>query len=457
MTGHRFTPAILRDYDIRGAVGPSLGTDDAVAVGRGFGSVVRRAGGTRVAVGYDGRTHSPMLEEALVSGLTAAGVDVVRIGLGPTPMLYFAETVLEVDAAIMVTGSHNPAGHNGFKLVLQHRPFFGADIVALGEQAAAGDWESGAGHVDNADIHDLYVDRLLEARAPAALRIGWDTGNGAAGPVVEQLIAELPGEHHALHLAVDGHFPNHHPDPTIPANLADLRRLVLEQRLDLGIAFDGDGDRIGVIDGTGRIVPADMLLAILAAPVLAAHPGATVIGDVKMSQSLFDRVTALGGHAVMGKAGHAPMKLRMLETGALLAGEMSGHIFFADDYPGYDDALYAALRLIRAVGDAGVPLATLVDALPVMVNTPELRFPYPDARKFAVVTAIAADLEEAGIAIDRTDGIRLRHPDGWWLLRASNTEPLLVARAEGQDAAALARLIADLNARLATQGIAPIG
>lgn len=453
---HRFDPDLLREYDMRGIVGTTLGPDDAVAVGRCFGTILRRAGGTRIAVGYDGRTHSPLLEEALVTGLTAAGVDVVRIGLGPTPMLYFAETVLEVDGAIMVTGSHNPAGYNGFKFVLHHRPFFGADIVRLGEQAAAGDWETGAGHVDNADIQDLYVDRLLEGAAPAPHRIGWDAGNGAAGPIVDRLIALLPGHHVALHTQVDGRFPNHHPDPTIPANLADLRQRVLDEGLDFGVAFDGDGDRIGAVDGRGRMVPADQLLAILAAPVLADHPGATIVGDVKMSQALFDRVTALGGVAIMGKAGHAPMKLRMLETGALVAGEMSGHLFFADDYPGYDDALYAAIRLIRAIDRAGTSLAELVDALPAMVNTPELRFPCADDRKFTVVGAIAADLAAEGLAFDSTDGIRMQDADGWWLLRASNTEPLLVARAEAPDQPALARRITDLNARLATQGIAPI-
>ena len=453
---HRFDPNLLREYDMRGVVGETLGPDDAVAVGRCFGTILRRAGGTRIAVGYDGRTHSPLLEEALVTGLTAAGVDVVRIGLGPTPMLYFAETVLEVDGAIMVTGSHNPARHNGFKFVLHHRPFFGADIVRLGEQAAMGDWETGAGHVDNADIQDLYVDRLLEEADVAPHRIGWDAGNGAAGPIVDRLIALLPGHHVALHTQVDGRFPNHHPDPTIPANLADLRQRVLDDGLDFGVAFDGDGDRIGAVDGKGRIVPADQLLAILAAPVLADHPGATVVGDVKMSQALFDRVTALGGIAVMGKAGHAPMKLRMLETGALVAGEMSGHLFFADDYPGYDDALYAAIRLIRAIDRAGTPLAGLVDALPAMVNTPELRFPCADDRKFAVVGAIAANLAAEGLAFDTTDGIRMQDANGWWLLRASNTEPLLVARAEAPDQPALARRIADLNARLSTEGIAPI-
>ena len=366
-------------------------------------------------------------------------------------MLYFAETVLAVDAAIMVTGSHNPADHNGFKFVLRHRPFFGADITGLAALATAGDWTCGTGAVETIDIMDRYIDRLLRDGGFAGFRIGWDAGNGAAGPVVDRLVARLPGRHHAIHTRVDGRFPHHHPDPTIPANLADLIALVRAKSLDFGVAFDGDGDRIGVVDAHGRIVAADRLLALLAGPVLARHPGATVIGDVKMSQTVFDRIAALGGVPVMDKAGHAPMKCRMIETGALLAGEQSGHIFFADDYPGYDDALYAALRLIRLLGEADHPLADLLDALPPLPATPELRVPCPDATKFAIVEAVHAALD-AGLSVDTTDGIRVTTPDGWWLLRASNTEPLLVARAEGRDADALARLMADLNARLADSG-----
>ncbi len=436
-------------------MGDTLHAADAVAVGRGFGTVVARDGGTRIAVGRDGRTHSPMLEDALVAGLLASGCDVVRIGVGPTPMLYFAETVLGVDAAVMVTGSHNPASHNGFKLVLRHRPFFADDIQALGALASTGDWTSGAGTATDIDIADRYVDRLLAGADTSTFRIGWDAGNGAAGAIVESLAARLPGTHRLLFTAIDGTFPNHHPDPTIDANLDALRTLILSERLDFGVAFDGDGDRIGVIDACGRTLPADRLLAILAEPLLADHPGATVIGDVKMSQTLFDRVAELGGVPVMGRAGHAPMKQRMRETGALLAGEQSGHIFFADDHPGYDDALYAALRLIRTLGRARRPLADLVDALPVRVATPELRFASPEDRKFVVVAEVAARLAATGAAVDTTDGVRVTTPDGWWLLRASNTQDLLVARAEGRDQPGCDRLVAELNRQLAASGASP--
>ena len=339
---HRFDPTALREYDIRGIVGKTLGTEDARAIGRGFATRVRRAGGTRVAVGYDGRISSPDMEAALVEGLLASGVDVVRVGLGPTPMLYWAEATLEVDGGVQVTGSHNPADYNGFKMVLQHKPFFGEDIIDLGRLAAEGDWEEGAGTASSADIMDAYVERLQAGYAGGAYRIGWDAGNGAAGPVIEKLVKTLPGEHHLLFTDIDGNFPNHHPDPTEEKNLADLKRLVAEKKLDFGLAFDGDGDRIGAIDGEGRVIWGDQLLSILAEPVLKELPGATIIADVKASQMLFDRVAELGGTPVMWKTGHSLIKTKMRETDAPLAGEMSGHIFFAHEWYGFDDAVYAA-------------------------------------------------------------------------------------------------------------------
>ena len=261
---HRFDPSSLREYDIRGIVGKTLSTDDARAIGRGFATVVRRAGGTRVAVGRDGRTSSPDMEVALVEGLLASGVDVVRTGMGPTPQLYYAEAELEVDGGIQITGSHNPAEYNGFKMVLQHRPFFGEDIQKLGQMAAEGDWEEGEGTVSDVDIVDDYVGRLMAGYAGGAYRIGWDAGNGAAGPVIEKLTKLLPGEHHLLFTDVDGNFPNHHPDPTEEKNLAHLKALVAEKKLDFGVAFDGDGDRIGAIDGEGRVIWGDQILSILA-------------------------------------------------------------------------------------------------------------------------------------------------------------------------------------------------
>jgi len=453
---HRFAPETLREYDIRGTVGVTLSTADADAVGRGFATAVREAGGHRVAVGYDGRLTSPALEAALITGLIASGVDVVRIGLGPTPMLYFAEATLEVDGGVQITGSHNPAEDNGFKLVLQHRSFFGAAIQRLAARAAVGDWAGSAGSagsVTDIDLRDAYVARLLAGHDGGAYRIAWDCGNGASGAIVERLTKLLPGEHHLLFTEIDGHFPHHHPDPTVEANLADLKRVVVDRNLHFGVAFDGDGDRIGVVDARGRVVWADQLLALLAEPVLARRPGATIIGDVKASQALFDRIATLGGDPVMWKSGHSLMKEKLHESGAPLGGEMSGHIFFGEGFHGVDDAHYAAIQLIAALDRAGQPLDALVDALPHYVNTPELRFAVAEDRKVAVVEDVLARLTAAGAAIDTTDGARVTTSDGWWLLRASNTQAALTVRAEARSQPALDRLLAEVDAQLAASGV----
>jgi phosphomannomutase len=451
---HNFHPTSLREYDIRGVVGSTLGEDDARAIGRGFGTLIRRSGGKCVAVGYDGRLSSPMLEAALIGGLTASGCDVVRVGLGPTPMLYYAESVIEgVDGGIQITGSHNPPDYNGFKMVFGKRPFFGADIQTIGTLAAAGDWEVGTGTVRDHDIFDDYVARIASAYRGKGYRIGWDAGNGAAGAVIEAVIKLLPGEHYTLFTDIDGTFPNHHPDPTVPENLVDLQRLVAEKKLDFGVAFDGDGDRIGAIDGEGRIVWGDQLLGILAEPVLKELPGATIIADVKASQALYDKIAELGGVPLMWKTGHSLVKAKMKEVNSPLAGEMSGHIFFQHEWYGFDDAIYAAVRLIRAVDELGGSLTALKSAMPPMVNTPELRFQVDESRKFAVIDEVLARLEAAGADVNRTDGARVNTPDGWWLLRASNTQDVLVARAEAKDQAGLDRLMAMIDDQLAASGL----
>jgi phosphomannomutase len=450
---HRFHPTSLREYDIRGVVGSTLGEADAYAIGRSFATRVRRNGGGRVAVGRDGRESSLLLEQALVRGLNDSGVDAVRVGLGPTPMLYYAEAVLDVDGGIQITGSHNPPEYNGFKMVLGGAAFFGRDIQQMGQMAQAGDWETGAGSISDRDVLDDYVERLVQGFDGGAFRIGWDAGNGAAGPALEKLTRLLPGEHHLLFTDVDSNFPNHHPDPTDEANLEDLKRLVRDKGLDFGIAFDGDGDRIGAIDSEGRVVWGDQLLAILAEPVLTDVPGATIIADVKASQALYDRIAELGGEPLMWKTGHSLIKSKMKETGAPLAGEMSGHIFFAHDYYGFDDALYAAVRLIRAVTRLGGSLTMLRSSMPAMVNTPELRFQVDESRKFAVVEEVLDRLCTAGATVDRTDGARVKTSDGWWLLRASNTQDVLVARAEAMNQEGLDRLVGQIDEQLALSGV----
>ena len=461
---HKFHPSVLREYDIRGIIGETLGAEDARAIGRGFATLLRRAKGDaarcKVAVGYDGRVSSTMLEAALVEGLNASGVDVVRIGMGPTPMLYYAEaSAPDVDGGIQITGSHNPVNYNGFKLVFQGAPFFGADILELGRMAEIGDWLTGEGKAERREVIDAYIDRLLAGLAGigddalSALRIGWDAGNGAAGPALELLVAKLPGEHHCLFTEVDGTFPNHHPDPTEEKNLADLKALVAGKKLDFGVAFDGDGDRIGVVDGLGRVIWGDQLLMIYAEDLLRMLPGATIIADVKASQALFDKVSRLGGQPLMWNTGHSLIKSKMKETGAPLAGEMSGHVFFAHEYYGYDDALYAAIRLIAASARLGKSVTQLRGEMPALVNTPELRFQVYEARKFAVIGEVKERLAAAGADVDSTDGVRVSTQDGWWLLRASNTQDVLVARAESNDQAGLDRLLAQIDAQLAASGL----
>jgi phosphomannomutase len=450
---HTFHASILREYDVRGIVGDTLSEKDARALGRSYGALAVSEGAKRIAVGRDGRTHSPELQAALIEGLTQSGLDVVNVGMGPSPMLYFATATLGVDGGIQVTGSHNPADYNGFKMLLNGRSVFGEEIQALGRRSTAADWCEGEGKVEEADIVEAYVDRLLQDIEPGNFRVGWDAGNGAGGPVLEKVLKRLPGEHHAIFTDVDGTFPNHHPDPTVEKNLADLKRLVADKRLDFGIAFDGDADRIGAVDGKGRVIWGDQLVAILAEAVLRDCPGSTIIADVKASQVLFDRIAQCGGKPLMWKTGHSLIKSKMKETAAPLAGEMSGHIFFKHRWYGFDDAIYAALRLLEAVSQTGKSLTQIMDEMPQTTSTPEMRFQVDDTRKFAVVDEVLARLSADGAKVDPTDGARVNTDDGWWLLRASNTQDVLVARAEANDQAGLDRLVAQIDQQLAQSGV----
>ena len=439
--GHRFNPTILREYDIRGIVGETLDSEDARALGRAFGSMMRASGARLAAVGYDGRLSSPDLAAALVDGLATSGVDVVRIGRGPTPMLYFASHHLPTDAAIMVTGSHNPPDYNGFKMTLGQGSVYGEAIQGLSRIAESGDWAEGQGEVRDALVFDAYVDRLMQESIPeiGRLSVAWDAGNGAAGEAMVALTRRLPGRHLLLNERIDGTFPAHHPDPTVPENLAQLIELVAAEGCDLGVAFDGDGDRIGVVDQKGRVLWGDQIMLRLARGILETQPGATFIADVKASQVLFDEITRLGGRAIMWKSGHSLIKTKMKEEQAAFAGEMSAHLFFADRYYGYDDALYAAVRLLADVASSGESLAQFRDSLPPVVNTPEIRFPCSEDRKWAVIDEVRARLQANGADLVTLDGVRVRCEDGWWLLRASNTQDVLVARCEARDEPGLAR------------------
>jgi UDPglucose 6-dehydrogenase len=456
---HNFDPTILREYDVRGVVGETLSGDDAYALGRAFGTVVARRGGGAAVVGYDGRLSSPELAGRVREGLKDCGLTVFDVGRGPSPMLYYAAYTLPVEAGVMITGSHNPPDYNGFKMVLDRAPFFGQAIQEMGRLAAEGDFETGPGRIEARSVEVAYVERLKqEFQGLSALKIAWDTGNGAAGEVLEALVQGLPGSHIILNSEIDGTFPNHHPDPTVPENLTQLRDTVLAEGCDLGLAFDGDGDRIGALDGQGRILWGDQIIMLIAREVLKDHPGAPIIADVKASQALFDDIARCGGRPIMWKTGHSLIKAKMTEEGAPFAGEMAAHLFFADRYFGFDDALYAALRLIEVVCREGRSLAELRDGLPQVVNTPETRFACGEARKWEVVDEVAARLKSDGAEVIDLDGVRVKTADGWWLLRASNTQDVLVARCESADETGLATLKAAVTAQLKASGLeAPWG
>lgn len=441
MEFHHFHPSILREYDVRGVVGETLFPEDAYAVGRSFATMVIVRGGRQVCVGLDGRLSSPELEGWLVKGICDAGCNVLRVGRGPTPMLYFSVFHFEADAGIMITGSHNPSNYNGFKMSYGREAFYGGHIKELGSIAAQGSWKTGAGFCKKQSVKEDYVACLAASYlSQRDYRVAWDCGNGAAGEVIEELIDSISGEHFILNGVVDGNFPAHHPDPTVPENLIELQNIVVNEKLDCGFAFDGDADRIGIIDSRGRIIWGDQILVLLARDVLIDLPGSTIIADVKASQVLFDEISRAGGNPIMYRTGHSLIKDKMVETGAPLAGEMSGHIFFSDRYLGFDDALYVALRVLSASARSNMTLADFYDDLPKMKSTPEIRFECADECKFSVVEEIKARLTAQQVALNDIDGVRVDTNEGWWLLRASNTEPALVARCEGHDDASLGRL-----------------
>ncbi|MBK1662291.1 phosphoglucomutase/phosphomannomutase PgmG [Paracraurococcus ruber] len=454
---HSFDRTVLREYDIRGIVGKTLQPEDAFAIGRCFGSLVSRAGGSKVAVGYDGRLSSPDLEPQLVAGLRACGLEVIRIGLVATPMLYFAAYHFAADGAVMVTGSHNPPDYNGFKMMLGRKPFYGQQIQEIGRMAREGDVVpvSTEGSDRQVDIQDAYVERVLEDYdgGDRKLKVVWDPGNGSGANVTKALAARLPGEHYVINGEVDGTFPNHHPDPTVARNLEQIIAEVKREGADLGIAFDGDADRIGVVDDEGHILFGDQLLVVLARDVLKSKPGGTIIADVKASQVLFDEVAKAGGSPLMWKTGHSLIKAKMAETGSPLAGEMSGHIFFADKWYGFDDAPYSAIRLLGIIARMPGRLSAVRAALPQVINTPELRFDCEEDRKFAVVQEVKDRLAAAGAKVQDVDGVRVLTDDGWWLLRASNTQAVLVARCEATSEAGLERLKASLVEQLVASGL----
>jgi phosphomannomutase len=445
-----FHPTILREYDIRGVVGKTLNESDAYAVGRTFGTIIKRRGGSKVGICYDGRHSSPSLADNLIKGFNDSGLDVENYGLAPTPLAYFAIYHRHLDGVVAITGSHNPPEYNGIKMALNDGPVFGDMIRSLGAMAAKGDVENGSGSVTSVDINEDYLNRLVgdyQSHGKKPMKIAWDAGNGVVGHLLKRFVDKLPGEHILLFDDVDGNFPNHHPDPLVEKNLTDLKRVVAEQNCDLGIAFDGDGDRVGTIDRNGKVMWPDQLITLYAKEILQRHPGATVVLDVKCSMNASNMIKADGGKPVLWKAGHSLVKSKMKELGAQLGGELSGHIFFKDGFYGHDDALYCAVRLLNVVNQFG-DLSDLHKTFPITYTTPEMIFKVPDEEKFAMVDRVKSYAEKqisADVAVLDIDGVRLNTPHGWWLLRASNTQNALTARVEGLTEENRDTLFADLQ------------
>ena len=428
---NKFHQSILRAYDIRGIVSETLHVKDAYSLGKKFtNDIFDKYGSARIVVGYDGRLSSPILEKELVSGLRDAGGTIIRIGLCPTPMLYFASKTLDCDGAIMITGSHNPANYNGFKILSKHQSYYGKEIKNLANKKE-NPLSGKKGKINNFSIKDLYLKVLtdnLEVISPK-ISIVWDPANGAAVDVIKSLIRLIPGKHYILNDKIDGTFPAHHPDPTEEKNLTLLKKTVKKLKADLGIAFDGDGDRIGVVDKNLKFIPGDQLLLIFAKDILKKHKGAKIIFDVKASDLIIKEIKKMGGIPLMWKTGHSLIKSKMKETGSLLAGEMSGHIFFADKYYGYDDAVYAALRLLE-IYSKNKSFKKDLDVFSNVLSTPEIKIFCNDDLKFSIIEKCKLIVKKKYNNYSFIDGVRVINRNGWWLIRASNTQPAIVVRCE---------------------------
>jgi phosphomannomutase/phosphoglucomutase len=427
-------PHIFREYDIRGKAPDELGQESACLLGRAFGTYFRERGAARVSLGRDCRSSSPFLAQALQQGLTSTGTTVVDLGIVPTPLLYFSLHDLSVDGGIQVTGSHNPPEYNGFKVCLGKTTLYGKEIQKIRKIAESGVFAEGEGGLQKEEILSSYLERVLGGVevGPVKKKIVVDAGNGVGGLVAPLLYERMGIEVVRLFCEPDGRFPNHHPDPTIPGNLDHLFRKVAETGADLGFAFDGDADRIGVVEQEGRIIWGDKLMILFSRDILKEHPGAKIIGEVKCSQALYDDIQKHGGIPIMWKAGHSLIKGKMKEEGALLAGEMSGHLFFADRYFGFDDAIYAGARLLEILTRDERSLGEHLSDVPLFVSTPEIRLDCPDEKKFDVVSRLAEEFIKHYDVID-VDGARVLFEGGWGLIRASNTQPVLVLRFEAVD------------------------
>ncbi|MFP3867807.1 MAG: phosphomannomutase/phosphoglucomutase [Desulfobacteraceae bacterium] len=450
-------PSIFREYDIRGRVELDLTPDKVYCLGRALGTYFQRQGQRRIVVGQDCRLSSPEVAGRLQAALVNCGCQVMDVGVCPTPVLYFAVRQLQAGGGVMVTASHNPPEFNGFKICSGPHTLFGEEIQELRQLALAGEFISGPGSLEHEQVTDAYLDYLTQnLRLSRPLKVGMDGGHGTAGPIALPLLEKLGCQVYPLYCRMDGRFPAHLPDPTIAAHLVDLQHLVRKHSLDLGVAYDGDGDRLGVVGPQGEIIWGDQLMVLFARDILQNHPGAAIIGEVKCSRRLYDDIARQGGRPIMWKTGHSLIKQKMMEEGALLAGEMSGHLFFADRYFGYDDAIYATGRLLELLAHSGQTITELLADLPPASVTPEIRWDCPDELKFKVVEGLKTRLNGDFPYID-LDGVRLQFAEGWGLVRASNTQPALVLRFEASTPERLAEyqtlLQSLLQAELAAWGV----
>ena len=425
-----FKPSIFREYDIRGIADEELLDADVELLGQALGTYLIRDSGRTISLGRDCRLSSGRIHDALLKGLLASGANVLDIGIGPTPLLYYSVVHFEAAGGVMITGSHNPPEYNGIKTVCGPGTLHGEQIQQVLKLIQGSDFESGAGTVKEVDAATPYVEEIAsQFQFARRVKVVVDAGNGTGGPVFHRILEKLNVEPVELFFEMDGRFPNHHPDPTVPANLRDLAKAVRKEKAELGIAFDGDADRIGALDESGNVIYGDMLLLIFGREILSRKPGATFIGEVKCSQVMYDKLAELGGNPIMYKTGHSLIKAKMKQAHAELAGEMSGHMFFADRYYGFDDALYAACRLLEIVAKSGKPLSAQLEGVPKTVSTPELRVDCPDDKKFLVVEKVGEIVRRRHQVVD-VDGVRVPFAHGWGLVRASNTQPVLVMRFE---------------------------
>lgn len=439
---------VFRLYDIRGVAGKELTSDAVNLIGKSYGTYMRSMGYRTVTVGRDNRASASEFFKELSDGIRSTGCDVINLGTVPTPLLYFSLFHLKADGGVMITGSHNPPEYNGFKICVGKSTIHGAEIQKLKDICNGGDFHQGNGTLQDVDIITPYTELLLQKfQFKKKIKAVMDGGNGVAGVIVPRLFEKLECDFIPIYCELDSSYPNHHPDPTVPENLKDLIKAVKENKADVGIAFDGDVDRIGVIDDQGNIIWGDKLLILYSREILKSHPGASVISEVKCSQTLYDDIEKNGGKAIMCATGHSIIKDRMKQEKALLAGEMSGHMFFADEYFGYDDAIYAACRVLRILSESGKSLSEMLKDLPQTFVTPEIRMDCPDDKKFGIVEKVAADLKKDFKTID-IDGVRIVNEHGWGLVRASNTQPVLVLRFEADSQANLDFIQNTVNSKL---------